>query len=182
MLAKTILVATLALAATVQAVVPNHTYFTDPVSADGDLSTVFIAGSNATFSWSTSCASGEAIAANPAAVDVQLVNADKSNAASLVATLGTMDCSGASGHHYWTPPASEADSGHIYSLRLIVGATDVYSGKFLIKSKDAASKPNTSSGAANPAATSPTAGSGASIVTPVLAGVAAAAAGALMFL
>ncbi|KAF9549791.1 hypothetical protein EC957_002857 [Mortierella hygrophila] len=182
MLAKTIIVATLALAATVQAVVPNHTHFNDPVSADGDLSTVFVAGGNYTYSWSTSCASGEVIASNPTAVEVQLVKADNPNTASLVATLGTMDCSGASGHEKWVPPTSEADSGHIYSLRLVLGTKDVYSGKFLIKSKEAASKPATPSGsAASPSATT-TKGSGASIVAPVLAGAAAVAAGALMFL
>ncbi|KAK3829611.1 MAG: hypothetical protein JOS17DRAFT_748813 [Linnemannia elongata] len=183
MLAKTIIAATLALAATVQAVVPNHTYFTDPVSADGDLSTVFEAGKNQTFSWSTSCASGEVIAPNPAAVEIQLIKADNPLTASLVSVLGTMDCTGASGHNNWVPPTSEADSGHIYSLRLIIGAKDVYSGKFLIKSKEGMSKPATpSGGAANPAASTPTKGSGASIVAPVLAGAAAVAAGALMFL
>ncbi|KAF9140675.1 hypothetical protein BGX30_006159 [Mortierella sp. GBA39] len=182
MLAKTIIVATLALAATVQAVVPNHTHFNDPVSADGDLSTVYVAGGNYTFSWSTSCASGEVIAPNPTAVEIQLVKADNPNLATLVASLGTMDCSGASGHNDWVPPTSEADSGHIYSLRLILGTKDVYSGKFLIKSKEAASKPATpSGGAASPSATTAK-GSGASIVAPVLAGAAAVAAGALMFL
>ncbi|KAF9154869.1 hypothetical protein BG015_011735 [Linnemannia schmuckeri] len=182
MLAKTILAATLALAATVQAVVPNHIHFNDPVSNEGDLSTVYIAGGNYTFSWSTSCASGDVVAPNPTAVEIQLIKADNPLAASLVAVLGTMDCTGPSGHNNWSPPASEADSGHIYSLRLIVGAKDVYSGKFLIKSKEAASKPSSASGAANSATTTPVKGSGASIVTPVLAGAAAIAAGALMFL
>ncbi|KAH7047843.1 hypothetical protein BKA57DRAFT_463484 [Linnemannia elongata] len=181
MLAKTIIAATLALAATVQAAVPNHIYFTDPVSAADDTSAVFEAGRNYTFSWSTSCTTGDAIAPNPTAVEVQLVKADSPNQASLVAVLGTLDCTGPSGHNPWVPPTSEADNGHIYSLRLVVGAKDVYSGRFQIKSKDAISKPSATGGAANPAATTP-GKSGASIVTPVLAGAAAVAAGALMFL
>ncbi|KAG0322003.1 hypothetical protein BGZ97_009389 [Linnemannia gamsii] len=183
MLAKTIIAATLALAATVQAEVPNHTHFNDPVAAPDDLSTVFIAGGNFTFSWTTSCASGEVISPNPTAVDVQLVKADSALTASLVTGLGKLDCSGTSGHSYWTPPLSEADKGHAYAIRLVLGPKDVYSGRFLIKSKENMDKPATpSGGATNPGATPAGKTNSAGILTPVLAGAAAVAAGALMFL
>ncbi|KAG0288478.1 hypothetical protein BGZ96_007757 [Linnemannia gamsii] len=186
MLAKTIFAATLALAATVQAAVPNHTHFNDPVSAEGDLSLVLIAGGNYTYSWSTSCATGEIISPNPTAVEVQLVKANTANSASLAAHIGTVDCTAASGRQTWSPPVEQANTGDAFSLRLVLGPVggDVYSGKFLIKTKDApADKPAaTSGGATNPSATPAGGKSGASILTPVLAGAAAVAAGALMFL
>ncbi|KAF9117608.1 hypothetical protein BGW39_002023 [Mortierella sp. 14UC] len=179
MLAKTIIAASLALVATVSAQVPNHIYFTYPISKTGDNSQIMEAGKNITFSWTTSCNSGEWIAPNPTAVAVQLVNANDASAVGFVAQVTTIDCTGNAGNNYWVPPAEYANDGNTYSLRMQIGAHDVYSGNFKIGSKNAPVKPSGSAPATTTPSNTPSSGN---IVTPALAGAAAIAAGALMFL
>ncbi|KAF9933556.1 hypothetical protein FBU30_005198 [Linnemannia zychae] len=182
MLAKTIIAATLALAATVSAQVApatNHITFTDPVGDDG--SRVYIAGKNTTFGWSGSCTKGDWIAPVPTAVSVELVNSDNSNAVQFVAEVTKFDCSGPSGNAPWVPPTDVADQGNLFSLRMRLGANDVYSGKFKIQTKTGPVTPPPSENKPSPTPNAPPK-SAANIVAPVLSGAAAIAAGALMFL
>jgi len=182
MLAKTLIAATLALAASVSAqTMPNHIAFTDPVSAPDDTSKVYIAGKNITFSWAGSCASGDWVVANPTQAAVQLVDSTHSNAVSFLEQVATIDCSGTQGNNYWVVPVDQADKGTIFSLRIQgPGTNAAYSGKFQIKSANA---PATgSSGAAQPSATGSPKSAAGSLVAPILSGAAAIAAGALMFL
>ncbi|KAG0378517.1 hypothetical protein BGX24_003596 [Mortierella sp. AD032] len=181
MLAKTFIAATLALAATVSAQVPNRIYFTHPISAPGDNSQVMEAGKNISFSWTTSCTTGEWTSPTPTAVAVQLVNANSITAVGFVAEVTKIDCTGASGNNYWIPPTEFANDNNIYALRMQIGGNDVYSGNFKIGSKNAPVQPTGSSaGGAKPTDT-PKTGAG-NILAPVLSGAAAIAAGALMFL
>ncbi|KAG0280320.1 hypothetical protein BGZ95_010520 [Linnemannia exigua] len=182
MLAKTIIAATLALAATVSAQTPNHIYFTYPISKAGDSSQIMEAGKNITFSWSTPCNAGEWISPNPTAVSVQLVNANNAEAVGFVSEVTKIDCTGNSGNNYWVPPAEYANDGNVYSLRMQIGAHDVYSGNFKIGSKNAPVKPSGSAPGTSTPSNTPAAGNAGNILTPVLSGAAAIAAGALMFL
>ncbi|KAF9093108.1 hypothetical protein BGX29_010081 [Mortierella sp. GBA35] len=179
------IVASLAVAATVLAQtpgVPNHIYFTDPVSAPTDTSRIYQAGKNITFSWSSSCTTGDWIAPDPTKVPVQLVNSTDSNAVIFLKEVTQINCSGAVGNNYWVVPDEWANSGIIFSLRMMLGSQQAFSGKFQIKS-DAKPAPGPSGAGPNPTGTpDATKGSGASVVAPVLSGAAAVAAGALMFL
>ncbi|KAF9948014.1 hypothetical protein BGZ70_002401 [Mortierella alpina] len=178
MLFKTAALAALALAASVSAQTPNHTYFTNPVG-DGQ---IYKAGSTETFSWNLACVPPSTYtAANPSNVSVVLVNSTNTNNAFFLMEVASIDCTNGrclksvvesylSGTVHCVLPE---DSTTLFSLKIVL-SQDVYSSKFTISGGKAAPAPPTTS---NPPASS------AKSLVPVLSSVAAAvAAGALYVL
>ncbi|KAG0367502.1 hypothetical protein BC939DRAFT_450023 [Gamsiella multidivaricata] len=174
MFIKSAALTVLALAASVSAQTPNHTYFTNPVT-DG---LNYVAGQTATFSWALACVSPSTYTSTtPTQVPVQLLNSTNSNNAFYLADVTTIDCTKSQGNTQWSVPDKFGTSG-LFSLKIVFdGGNAAYSGRFTISSKDA---PATPSATAAPTATSKP--SGANVLVPVLSGAAAIAAGALAFL
>ncbi|KAF8927350.1 hypothetical protein EDD21DRAFT_392333 [Dissophora ornata] len=172
MFIKSVAVAALALAASVSAQTPNHTYFTNPVT-DGLAYTV---GENATFSWEMACVSPSTYTSTtPTKVPVQLLNSTNSNNAFFLAQVATIDCSQAQGNNNWVVPSAYGTSGY-FSLKIVFDNNNAaYSGRFTINSA--------SSTATTTAATATTtkASGASSMVAPLLSGAAAVVAGALLF-
>ncbi|CAO3563403.1 unnamed protein product [Mortierella alpina] len=169
MLFKTAALAALALAASVSAQTPNHTYFTNPVG-DGQ---IYKAGSTETFSWNMACVPPSTYtSATPSNVSVVLVNSTNTNNAFFLMEVATIDCTKTSGNTQWTVP-DKYDSTTLFSLKIVL-SQDVYSSKFTISGGKGNPPP--------PTTTNPPANSAKALV-PVLSSVAAAvAAGALYVL
>ena len=160
-------------AATVSAQTPDHTYFTNPVTN----TLVYNEGDNATFSWQMACVSpSTSTSTTPTAVQVQLVNSTDTNNAYYLSVVTTIDCSQSQGNNAWTVPTGDANT--LYSLKIVLDPTPVYSGKFQIVSKSAATAQSTTTATA----TKPTSAAGA-LSAPFLTGAAlVASAVAAMFL
>ncbi|KAF9382413.1 hypothetical protein CPB97_007172 [Podila verticillata] len=175
MFIKSLTVAAVAAIAAVSAqtvAVPNHTYFTAPVGN----SAPFIAGKNSTFSWTATCVPpSDMTAIDPTKAVVQLVDATDGNNAAFLVDITTIDCTKPNGNTYWTPPSNFGTITK-FALRIMLD-TPQYSGNFAIQgaTPPASTAPATSS-------PTPVSKSAGSMVTPVLAGAAAVASAALLFL
>ncbi|KAF8918782.1 hypothetical protein BGZ58_004793, partial [Dissophora ornata] len=133
-----IAVVALVAAATVSAQTPDHTYFTNPVT-DG-LS--YNEGDNATFSWQMACVTpSTSTSTTPTAVQVQLINSTDTNNAFYLAPVTTIDCSKSQGNNAWIVPTGDANT--LYSLKIVLDPTPIYSGKFKIVSKSSSTTTTT---------------------------------------
>ncbi|KAG0353646.1 hypothetical protein BC939DRAFT_469408 [Gamsiella multidivaricata] len=163
-------------AATVSAQTPNHTFFTNPITDD----MVYEAGANTTFSWQMACvAPSTATSTTPTKVEVQLVNSTDTNNAFFLETITYIDCSKSSGNPAWVVP-DRSGANVLYSLKIVLEPTPVYSGKFKINSKSA---PAPSSSAPSAGGSDTTKPSAAGSLVPALTGAVAlvASAAAMLF-
>ncbi|KAF9110121.1 hypothetical protein BGX27_006753 [Mortierella sp. AM989] len=167
MFIKSASLAILALAASVaaQGGVPNHTYFTNPITDER----VLTAGTNITFGWMKPCtAPSDSVSPTPTNAEVQLIDSTASGNAFFVAHITNIDCTKQQGNNYWVVPTN-LDPNNYYSLQIIMNPQNAYSGRFKVTggSGGSGSPPPSGGSTAPPADTKPSA---AGSLVPALAG------------